>query len=46
MITPNKCIYRVWMGFCLLLKGCKCEQKDIEFNPFKQMCGIYESDKK
>jgi len=30
------CIYKVAMGFCLLLKECKCAKiKDIEANPFK-----------
>lgn len=31
------CIYKVYMGFCLLLKDCKCNKlKTIDnYNPFK-----------
>ena len=36
------CIYKVAMGFCLLLKQCKCQRPspanpnpNIELNPFK-----------
>ena len=28
-----KCIYKLYMGFCCLLKDCKC----IQINPFKQV---------
>jgi hypothetical protein len=35
----TNCIYRVYKGFCLLLKDCKCQKKICEdiynLNPFK-----------
>ena len=36
-MTKVKCIFKLWMGFCALLKQCKCVKiNEDDFNPFRQ----------
>jgi hypothetical protein len=33
----SKCIFKLWIGICCLLKQCKCVKiNENEFNPFKE----------
>jgi hypothetical protein len=33
----SKCIFKLWIGICCLLKHCKCVKiNENEFNPFKE----------